>query len=282
MRIVRWDDFIKHNHHWPEPCSLSIGNFDGVHRGHQYLLSQLIKSPNKSLAITFNRKPAHSSSNFPGFLFSMQQKLEKLDSLGIWRVIIIDFSEKFSKLTAKEFLSLLLDRLNVRQMILGQNFRLGRDRAWGVDECRNYLNSFGIDAAVQAPLKMDGLHISSTLIRQRIENGELDQAEKMLGHPHLLDLRALPVVRTEDSFSVDSSHVRQVLPPPGNYPVFLFYADQVLTDTLTVRKNKICWTRETKKLIEMIGFTKNKKGVENAISKGTKGANYFRIWQTGQ
>ena len=173
---------------------VTIGSFDGVHIGHKKILNRLTELSNlvngESVLITFWPHPRfvlHKNSSPLGLLNTLEEKIHLLDSYKIDHLLILNFNEEFSKLTADDFIeNILIKTIGARFMVLGYDHRFGNNREGGID----YLNAnkarFGIESIEIPKQEIESLTISSTLIRQAIVNGDSKVANQNLGYPYLL------------------------------------------------------------------------------------------------
>lgn len=175
----------------PRPCVATIGFFDGVHRGHQFLIANVMeearKADLKSLVITFDRHPRQVlSQNYqPRLLTTLDRKLQMLSLTGVDNVAVLHFTKEMATLSAKDFMQQILhDRLNVRELITGYDNRFGHNRAESFDDYVDYGKEMGIKVLQSAPFSLGGIKVSSSLIRSFLEGGEVEMAAHCLGRPY--------------------------------------------------------------------------------------------------
>ena len=199
------------------PCVVTIGNFDGVHLGHQALLTEVKKRAHdlklESAVITFEPNPKdYFSQNKPQTrISSLREKIELFNEIKIDRVHIIKFNQEFSKVTANEFISLLIKQLKVKEIVVGEDFCFGRGREGGIKQ----LSASSMKLNIKNKILMDGKRISSTLIRNLLANDKLDQANKYIGRPYSISGK---VVHGEKrgrkiGFPTANIHMRHNRPP---------------------------------------------------------------------
>ena len=199
------------------PCVVTIGNFDGVHLGHQALLAEVKKRAHalklESAVITFEPNPKdYFSQNKPQTrISSLREKIELLNEIKIDRVHIIKFNQEFSKVTANEFISVLIKQLKVKEIVVGEDFCFGRGREGGIKE----LSASSMKLNIKNKILMDGKRISSTLIRNLLANDKLDEANKYIGRPYSISGK---VVHGEKrgrkiGFPTANIHMRHNRPP---------------------------------------------------------------------
>lgn len=166
------------------PCALAIGNFDGMHLGHQALLKNLVelaKAQQKTPAVmTFEPHPREffMPQNAPARLTTLREKLEFFIDAGIENTYICRFNAAFSTISAQDFmLQILRNRLNANTILVGEDFRFGAKRAGSVEDFRNA----GFELVSLPKVKLAGERVSSTRVREALAVGDLALAEKLLG-----------------------------------------------------------------------------------------------------
>ena len=220
---------------------LALGVFDGLHRGHRALLQRVIEHGGGAPAVlTFD--PLPSSVLFgtsARLILSRRQKERTLQRIGIHHLIVVDFSLSFSKLTGEEFVNQLLRRAAVRGIVVGRDFRCGRQRDTGTEQLHRLLHRRGVELEVVdlvrdeseslggldqlggqdqlARQSRDGAKVSSSGIRQAIDNGEFSVVRSMLGGDYELDVEHVSPDCTGDGLVFPASSLTQLLPRPGRY-----------------------------------------------------------------
>jgi riboflavin kinase / FMN adenylyltransferase len=170
------------------PSIATIGNFDGVHRGHQWVIAEVVARARslgqRSVAITFDPHPARvirPESSQP-LITPLEQKLELLSATGIDAVLILPFTEEFSRMTARTFATDVLQQtLHVTELHEGENFRFGYQAQAGIDSLEALGRELGFSVRVYAPRNLRGEAISSSRIRQLIADGDLSRVRALLG-----------------------------------------------------------------------------------------------------
>ena len=172
----------------------TIGFFDGVHRGHCSLLSQVVRQAaqrnRQSTVVTFDIHPRQLvNPDFqPLLLTTLDEKLQLLSRQGIDRVAVLHFDEQMASLSARDFMSVVLSRqLNVNTLVLGYDSRFGHGRTAGFADYEAYGHSMGIDVLRATPLLSDdGMPVSSSLVRNLLLSGNIAQANDALGRRYSL------------------------------------------------------------------------------------------------
>lgn len=160
-----------------EKYAIALGMFDGVHKGHTAVLNGAINSPYKSVAITFSAIPFKKG----GSIMSAEEKREKLLSLGIDEVRFLNFFE-IKNLSPEDFLSYISQKNNIGKICCGFNYRFGKNAAGDTAFLNSWCNSRGIEF-FECPAVLSGdTTVSSTYIKSLIENGQIEEANRLLGH----------------------------------------------------------------------------------------------------
>ena len=177
--------------HIEEHYTACIGFFDGVHRGHQFLLRHLNAEAHRhgmlSAVVTFRNHPRTVvQPDFQLLLIdTLEERLHKLDAMGVDACFLIDFTEDVRQLTAEEFIrDFLHERMHIQRLLIGYDHRFGRNRAEGFDDYVRYGQACGMEV-VQEPVFDDGsgLNYSSSEVRRALQRGDICQAQQLLGWP---------------------------------------------------------------------------------------------------
>ena len=176
-----------------KPLVATIGFFDGVHRGHQFLIKQVCDeakaSGMESAVITFDehpRKVLHQDYQ-PRLLSTLEEKLILLSRTGIDNAVVLHFDREMAGLSAHDFMEKVLrDRLNVKKLIIGYDNRFGHNRAEGFDDYVRMGHEMGIEVIQSQAFSLNGVNVSSSYIRKLIEKGELELANMCLGYPYAI------------------------------------------------------------------------------------------------
>jgi riboflavin kinase / FMN adenylyltransferase len=170
------------------PSVATIGNFDGVHRGHQWVIAEVVARARAlgipSIAITFDPHPARvirPESSQP-LITPLSQKLELLAATGIDAVLILPFTNEFSRMTARTFAGEVLQRaLRVKELHEGETFRFGYQAEAGIENLEALGRELGFSVKVYAPRSIRGHAISSSRVRQMIADGDVNHVRALLG-----------------------------------------------------------------------------------------------------
>ena len=247
IRVVDWRGLSAEKGP-PLPVALTIGTFDSLHVGHQRLIHGVVDNDCGAIAAvcTFTSNPAKvlGSRPFVGNILSPTQKIEKLESLGIALVVLIDFSPEISKLTGRSFLNLLASRLDLKKLVVGYNFHMGQRRDTNPRELVEILNGSGTELEIVPAAQYGQEAVSSSRIRDLIRRGRFHEVKDMMKDDFRLDLRGVPVERRQGVSSMQRGSIEQVLPRPGEYRVRFHTESRAFSGILTVGKRQLSWQRE--------------------------------------
>jgi riboflavin kinase / FMN adenylyltransferase len=169
------------------PCALTIGNFDGVHIGHQALLIQTADyAATKNLApavLTFDPHPAAvvAPERVPAMICTLEQRLELLSAAGAKRIFVLPFTAEVARLTPEQFVSqILVDVLETQAVFVGENFRFGHRQAGNPDVLRALGIQYGFVSQFVQPVSFRGEIVSSSLIRHYLASGNVSRAARLL------------------------------------------------------------------------------------------------------
>ena len=177
-----------------EGSIVTLGTFDGVHLGHQQILKQLIdtsqQSKLKSVLLTFSPHPRMVLQ--PDISMRLIQTIEEreraLRKTGLDYLVIHPFSEKFSRLSADDYVKLILvEKLNVRKVVVGYDHRFGRNRTASLEDMYNYADIYDFEVIEIDAKKIKSTAVSSTKIRKAIDEGDIALANSYLGDPFTLE-----------------------------------------------------------------------------------------------
>jgi riboflavin kinase/FMN adenylyltransferase len=167
---------------------LTIGNFDGVHRGHQALFQRVLDRARsvrgESVVMTFRPHPLDvlAPGKGPLSLTPHGKRLELIESCGIDVTIVIPFDLEFARISARDFVrGLLVETLRARTVVVGHDYRFGRGREGDIDYLRKLGSECGFDVETVSGIRIDGTVVSSTAIRELIRDGDLKEAGRLLG-----------------------------------------------------------------------------------------------------
>lgn len=169
---------------------VTIGSFDGVHIGHQAILQQVIDKAKSldslAVAMTFEPQPQEyfAAETAPPRLMRLREKIEALLDFGMDLVVCLRFNDQLSSLTATEFVQdILVNGVNTRHLIVGDDFRFGCDRKGDFDTLVTMGQDLGFSVQNTQTVEVESQRVSSTLVRQLLHKSDFDQVSKLLGRP---------------------------------------------------------------------------------------------------
>lgn len=172
---------------------VTVGTFDGVHLGHQEIITQVVEKAKKSglvsVLLTFDphpRKVLQPNAPMP-LIQTLEERAATLERHGLNHVVVHPFTKSFSQLSAAAYIeAILLKLLNTKEIVIGHNHRFGKNRAAAVDDLEHFGNIYDFGVTQINPQQLDNISISSTKIRTALSAGDITTANAYLGHPFTL------------------------------------------------------------------------------------------------
>ena len=211
---------------------LTIGNFDGVHRGHQALFRKVKDWANRlqgeSVVMTFDPHPLQvlGVRPEPAFITPHERKLELIETCGIDVAIVLPFDMEFARMTADDFVrKLLVEKIGIKGIVVGYDYRFGHGREGDIDFLKKIGKKYEFEVDTVSEIQLDKTVVSSTAIRQLIQGGELKEANRLLGRSY--EIRGTVVVGQKrgarllgfPTANIDYPASSQATPKPGVYAV---------------------------------------------------------------
>ena len=166
---------------------MTVGVFDGLHLGHQELIKRIVNRGPNPTVLTFRENPKKliSSGNFEGDIFNLEQKLAAFESFGVKQLILIDFSQNFSKISGREFFDTLADKGKMVYLAIGEDFRCGFRKETGAESIKLMNEKRGIPTEIVSPVtlpnELGGGPVSSSRLRSAILSGDIKLASELMG-----------------------------------------------------------------------------------------------------
>lgn len=214
--------------------ALTIGTFDGVHRGHRVILEELLRVAGglkgRSMVLTFDPHPQEvlrkTGEGVP-ILTPIDIKLELLESLGVDGVIVVPFTREFAATPWREFVASLIDKVGLAHMVVGHDHAFGKNREGNAESLREYGAERGFTFTQVGPFLVDGEAISSSKIRRAIGQGNIEEANKWLDRPYRLRGTVIQGDGRGKQLGIPTANVRpeselQLIPHNGVYCVRLY------------------------------------------------------------
>lgn len=219
----------------PTGCVATIGNFDGLHLGHQAVLGQLALKANllalPAVVITFEPQPNEyfAPEKAPARLSRFREKVEGLTSYSIQQLCVLQFNKKLAQMTANDFVKkLLVEGLNVNYLVVGDDFKFGKNRQGDFALLQQAGQRHGFQVVNMHTFAIEQNRVSSTRIRQALEAGNLMLAQTLLGHPYRMSGRVSHGDKRGRTLGFPTANIhlhRAKVPLTGVYAVQLFGID---------------------------------------------------------
>jgi riboflavin kinase/FMN adenylyltransferase len=212
-----------------EPCALSVGVFDGVHLGHRYLIGKLMESAKssgfRSGVVTFDTHPDNVlvPQRSIHYLTTLEERLALLGELGLDFTLVLPFTEELAQTSARDFITSLRDRLRMRELWIGPDFALGRDRQGDAAYLRTLGQELGFRLEALQPVLHKGKVISSSNIRALLREGRVTEASHLLGHYPTLTGKVVRGARRGQNLGFPTANLavdeQMMIPANGIYAV---------------------------------------------------------------
>jgi len=229
MQLIRGLHNLRPEH---RGCVATIGNFDGVHLGHQAVLGQLAEQAEKmqlpSVVITFEPQPQEffATENSKPRLTRFREKIHALNRYAVDRVLCLRFDERLANLDADDFIrQVLLLGLDVKYLVVGDDFCFGKGRTGNFDLLREAGKQHGFPVVNMHTFEIAGERVSSTRVRQALVEGDLVQAEQLLGRPYRMCGRVAHGDKRGRTIGFPTANIhlhRKTSPVQGVYAVEMF------------------------------------------------------------
>ena len=213
-----------------KPCVATIGFFDGVHRGHRFLIERLKEDAKaaglESTVITFERHPRQvlSSDYQPKLLTTFEEKRLLLSRTGVDNCAVLQFDRQMAQMTAREFMErVLTGLLNVKRLYIGYDHRFGHNREEGFEDYVRYGRELGIEVLQNTAFDLEGVNVSSSVIRSFLQEGEVEMAARCLGYPYFVSGKVMPGVQEGRKLGFPTANIEvtaeKLIPASGVYAV---------------------------------------------------------------
>lgn len=247
---------------------VTIGNFDGIHVGHQYIMKRLVGEAHqrnlKAVVITFDPHPKmvlHPDIKPFYLITTLEEKMNLLENLGIDAIVLFQFSREFAKITAESFVrDMLWGKLQVHKIFIGHNYTFGNDRKGNDAYLKDFGKKLGFEVEVVSAVMINDLVVSSTCTREAIMEGDVKNAATMLGRPY--NLRGIVVSghRRGAGLGFPTANIspeKVLIPPRGVYAVNAEIDDQTYNGVLNIGYNPTFEDNKLSVELHILDFDKN-------------------------
>ena len=246
-------------------CVLTIGNFDGVHVGHQEILKKLVKKAKElglpSLVISFSVTPETFFGRPKARINNFRDKHLLLESLGVDKHLLIRFNKSFSELRAAEFVNkVLVEKTGVRYCFVGDDFRFGKDREGGLSMLKKLSLEHNFDLQKINGVSIGGLRVSSSEIRKKLTKGDFKSTEIFLGRPFSISGKVAQGAQRGRTIGFPTANIgikRRLSPVLGVYSVHIEHSSKTYTGVCNVGRRPTLGG--TKTLLEVFIFDFDKE-----------------------
>lgn len=237
-----------HDYHEKTPLALSIGMFDGVHRGHQTIIRNLnTVAENKgweSAILTFWPHPrtVFSPNDDLKLLNTIEEKTYLLKKNGVQNLVLKEFDEEFRNLTGEEFVKqILVEKLNVKHLIIGYDHTFGKNKSGDFNLLKNRSTEYGFEVEQVEAVDFQERHISSTQIRNALKNAEINSANEMLGYYYSVSGEVVHGKKLGRTIGYPTANISvnpmKILPRKGAYIVDVFVKSKQFKGMLSIGTN---------------------------------------------
>jgi len=226
---------------------VTLGNFDGVHLGHQAIFRKLKEEAQKSrgeaVVITFEPHPLKvlSPQACPPLLTPFRKKMMLIENSGIETVLCIEFTTSFSKISPFDFIkNILIEKVKVKKIVVGYNYHFGRKQRGDVEILKQVCNLFQVDVDVMEPLRIGSTTVSSSKIRELIKEGDVEEASKLLGRNYPVIGKVVQGAKRGQTLGFPTANLEiseELYPKKGVYAVEVVWNQQRLNGLANVGMN---------------------------------------------
>lgn len=228
----------------PDITTVGLGNFDGLHMGHQALVSEVIslskKTKTKSALVLFKTHSRFTKTKF--FLTSLEDKIRIISSMGIDYGLIVDFSSSFKSLKEEEFIaSFLKEKCKARGIVIGPDYRFAYGARGSASSLNFYKDKYGYDLKVIDKVIFNGKLVSSTDIKKLIKSGQIQSANKLLARDYSIRGRVVKGYGRGRDLGYPTANIKPsfpyLIPLEGVYHTYVLYKDHIYNSMTSIGDN---------------------------------------------
>ena len=252
------------------PTIATVGNFDGLHLGHQEIIQYVVTTAKQhnfsSVLISFEPSPNEFflKENAPARIYSWRDKFEVTKSLQIDHYVCLNFNAALANLSATDFVSNILVRnLNIKKLVIGDNFRFGHNRTGDIQLLRNMGSKLGFEIEDKDTIVQAETRVSSSLIREKLAEGEFEQAESLLGRPFEISGRVFHGEKKGRELGFPTAYIllqRRVSPIRGVFIVTATCNDQTWNGVANIGKKPTVNGQREQLEVHLFGCAQNLYG----------------------
>lgn len=229
MQLIRGLHNLRPEH---RGCVATIGNFDGVHLGHQAVIGQLAEKADElclpTVLMTFEPQPMEyfRPEQVPSRLTRLREKVQALRCLRVDRLLCLPFNRKLAQMSAEDFIQrILIDGLGVKYLVVGDDFRFGKDRVGDFAMLQKAGEQFGFQVVTMHTFMINDQRVSSTRVREALNKGDLAEAERLLGRSYRMSGRVVQGEKLGRQLGFPTANInvhRKATPLQGIFVVEVF------------------------------------------------------------
>ncbi len=229
MQLIRGLHNLRPEH---RGCVATIGNFDGVHLGHQAVIGQLAEKADElclpTVLMTFEPQPMEyfRPEQVPSRLMRLREKVQALRCLRVDRLLCLPFNRKLAQMSAEDFIQrILIDGLGVKYLVVGDDFRFGKDRVGDFAMLQKAGEQFGFQVVTMHTFMINDQRVSSTRVREALNKGDLAEAERLLGRSYRMSGRVVQGEKLGRQLGFPTANInvhRKATPLQGIFVVEVF------------------------------------------------------------
>jgi riboflavin kinase/FMN adenylyltransferase len=273
MEIILGIDHLKRPFLNP---AVTLGNFDGVHVGHQKIFARLreeaARMGGEAVVITFDPHPLKvlSPDRCPPLLTPFRQKMQLIEACGIDTVLCIEFTKAFSQMSPLAFVKdILIERVAAKKIIVGYNYHFGKNKGGNVETLRAVSKSFHVDVDVMEPLILEDIVVSSSKIRTMLKGGDVETAARLLGRDFSLGGKVVEGAKRGNSLlgfpTANLAVSEEVFPKAGVYAVEVLWNHRAYNGVANLGVNPTFQPVQSAKIsleVYILDFNRNIYGEE--------------------
>lgn len=261
MEIIRVREKIYHRFNAP---SVSLGNFDGVHVGHQAIIGKTVESAHNdqrdAIVYTFDPHPRvvlHKAPDIPR-ITTLTERADILEHMGIDVLILAEFTKEFASQAPMEFVrNVLVEELGAREIFVGENYRFGRNRAGTPETLKDVAPEMGFKVEVVPCTNLGDERVSSSRIREHLLNGEICTANRLLGREFTLEGRVIHGHHRGKTIGFPTANIKppeKLTPPDGVYAAYCRVGENTYPAVMNIGSNPTFADRRVSYEVHILDF----------------------------
>jgi riboflavin kinase/FMN adenylyltransferase len=255
---------------------VTLGNFDGVHLGHQRIFERLkaeaINIQGEAIVITFEPHPLKilSPKHCPPLITPFKKKMMLIEKIGIEKVLCIEFSLDFAEISPPEFVKdILAEKVSTKKVIIGYNYHFGKGKSGDAETLKNICKRFNIEVEIVEALAIDHIIVSSSKIRELIRKGNVEKASKLLGRDYPIIGKVIEGAKRGYAMGYPTANLEiseELYPKTGVYAVEVLWKNQVFKGLANVGYNPTFDTKAFSLEVHILNFNHEIYGDEIQVN----------------